>query len=339
MKAAVLETAGSVVLREVPVPSLGGGDLLVALKACGICGSDLEKIRGGYTAAPPVLGHEAVGVVHEVGEGVAGFQEGDRVFAHHHVPCYDCAYCRAGSETMCPDYRRWHLDPGGFAETFRVPAWNVKHGGVLKLPTSLSFEEATFIEPLACCVRALDRFHVPKGGRVLVAGAGPMGLLTLKLLPYYGADQIIMSEVSPYRLERAGRAGAVTINPRERDLSKAVREKTEGRGADLAVVASSNPKALLQALDSVRDGGTVGLLGIPEGGATLPDVSRLLTREISLISSNAATERETRRALEMIAEGVVDVAPLVTHRVGLGEISKGLAVAQRGEALKVVVEP
>lgn len=339
VRSALLESRGQVVVKEVPIPVLQGGDLLVDMKACGVCGSDLEKIRGGYTAAPPVLGHEAVGVVREVGEGVDRIREGDRVFPHHHVPCYACAYCRAGSETMCADYRRYHLEPGGFSETFRVPAWNLENGGVLPLPPSLSFEEGTFIEPLACCIRALDRFRVPKGGVVLVSGAGPMGLLALQLLPFYGADSVLVSEVSPYRSRRAKRLGALTVNPREEDLGKVVRQESEGRGVDLAVVASSNPQALLQALDSTRDGGIVGLLGIPEVGAALPEVSRLLTRELSLISSNAATERETRRAVEMLAEGAIEVASLVTHRVGLSEIAEGLALAEKAEALKVIVTP
>ncbi|MFQ5919998.1 MAG: alcohol dehydrogenase catalytic domain-containing protein [Thermoplasmata archaeon] len=339
MRSALLDAPGQVVVKDLPVPALQGGDLLVDMKACGICGSDLEKIRGGYTAAPPVLGHEAVGVVREAGEGIEGIREGDRVFPHHHVPCYACDFCHAGSETMCADYRRWHLEPGGFAEAFRVPAWNVQKGGVLTLPTSLSFEEATFIEPLACCIRALDRFRVPKGATVLVSGAGPMGLLTLQLLPFYGAEDVLVSEVSSYRSRAARRLGALTVDPGEGDLGKVVRKESGGRGADLAVVASSNPKALLQALDSTRDGGTVGLLGIPEAGASLPEVSRLLTRELSLISSNAATERETRRAVEMLAEGAIDAASLVTHRVGLAEIAKGLALAQNAKALKVVVTP
>ena len=339
VRTVLLDPEGRAALQEVSVPALQGGDLLVDMKACGVCGSDLEKIRGGYTAAPPVLGHEAVGVVREVGEGVAGIREGDRVFPHHHVPCYDCAYCAAGSETMCGDYRRWHLDPGGFSDTFRVPAWNVEKGGVLRLPNGLSFDDATFIEPLACCIRALDRFHVPRGGTILVAGAGPMGLLTLQLLPFYGAGSVLVSEVSPYRTRHAKRLGARTVDPQTGDLEKAVRSATEGRGVDLAVVASSSPKALSQALESTRDGGSLGLLGIPEAGASLPDVSRVLTRELSIVGSNAATERETRRALEMLSEGAIQVAPLVTHRVGLDEIDKGLALAKKAEAIKVIVTP
>ncbi|MFQ5552201.1 MAG: alcohol dehydrogenase catalytic domain-containing protein [Thermoplasmata archaeon] len=339
MRSALLAAPGQVVVQDLAVPALQRGDLLVDMKACGICGSDLEKIRGGYTAAPPVLGHEAVGVVREVGRGVEGIREGERVFPHHHVPCAACEYCRSGSETMCPDYRRWHLDPGGFSETFRVPAWIVEHGGVLALPPSLSFDEGTFIEPLACCIRALDRFRVPQDGTVLVSGAGPMGLLTIQLLPSYGADRILVSEVSPYRLRHAERLGGLPVNPREEELGEVVSQETEARGVDLAVVASSNPNALLQAIDNTRAGGTVGLIGIPESGASLPEVSRLLTQELSLISSNAATERETQRAVKMLVEGAIEVASLVTHRVGLPQISKGLAVAQDAEAIKVIVTP
>jgi L-iditol 2-dehydrogenase len=148
-----------------------------------------------------------------------------------------------------------------------------------------------------------------------------------------------VSEVAPYRTREAKRLGAHTVDPQSEDLGRVVRRESEGRGVDLAVVASSNPKALVQAVESTRDGGIVGLLGIPEAGASLPEVSRLLTRELSLVSSNAATERETRRAVEMLSEGAIEVASLVTHRVGLAEIAKGLALAEKAEALKVVVTP
>jgi L-iditol 2-dehydrogenase len=340
MRAILLEGSGKVRLKDVPMPSLQGGDLLVEMRACGLCGSDLEKIQGEYTAAPPILGHEAVGVVSEVGDGAEGFRRGQRVFPHHHVPCYECEYCRRGSETMCPHYRRWHLDPGGFAEYFRVPSWNVEHGGILVLPDSMTFEEGSFIEPLACCIRALDRFGVQEGCVALIAGAGPMGLLVLQLLPHYGAERVLVSEVSDYRIEKATEMGAeAVLNPREEDVPRRVRDLTDGRGVDLAVVASGNPKALRQAVQSVRAGGRVGLVGIPEEGASLEGVSELVTREVSLISSNAATDRETMRALEMISDGVVDVGSLVTHRISLEDFPRALEVAQRAEALKVVIVP
>lgn len=327
-------------MEEVPRPSAGAGELLVEMKACGLCGSDLEKMEGEYTAAPPVLGHEAVGVVVDVGAEAAGFEVGQRVFPHHHVPCYDCHYCRRGSETMCAQYRRWHLDPGGFAEFFRVPRWNVERGGVLPLPDSLSFDEGTFIEPLACCIRALDRLGVREEDLALVAGAGPMGLLLQQLLPAWGASRVVVSEMSPTRLEVAGRLGAYALlNPREDDVVKEALRLTEGRGVDLAVVATGSPRALEQALAAVRRGGKVALVGIPEVGAPLDDVSRLVTREVSLISSNAATEKETRHALELLRKGRVDVASLVTHRVPLESFSRAVELARTAEAVKVLVTP
>lgn len=339
MKSVSLVGQGKVVLQEVPVPSLERGDLLVEMHACGLCGSDLEKIHGEYTAAPPVLGHEAVGVIRETEGDVGDLATGDRVFPHHHVPCYACHYCRAGSETMCPHYRRWYLDPSGFAEFFRVPAWNVAHGGVLPLPDAVSDAEGSLIEPLACSIRALDRFDLREGSDVLVAGAGPMGLLILKLLPHYGIHRTFVSEVSGPRRAYAAREGVTVLNPREEDVVVAVREATEGRGADVAVVATGNPKALLQALDAVRDGGTLGLVGIPEAQASFPRASRLVTREVRVVSSNAATERDTKRALEMIQEGAVEVASLVSHRVALEDFPQAVALAERAESLKVVVVP
>lgn len=339
MKSVSLTAPGRVEVVEMDSPSLSPGDLLVEMRACGVCGSDLEKVQGEYTAAPPVIGHEAVGVVREVGAGVEDWAAGDRVFPHHHVPCYGCAYCRAGSETMCPHYRAHYLDPSGFAEYFRVPGWNVRHGGVLALPESLPDVEASFIEPLACSIRAVDRFDPPEGATVLVAGAGPMGLLILKLLPHYGVDEVLASEVSPLRRDHARRLGAIAVDPRDEPPKEAVGRRTDGRGVDLSIVATGNPKALLQALDAVRDGGTVGLLGIPKAGASLPRASDLVTREVSVVSSNAATERETRLALEMIHEGAVEVASLVSDRVPLEEFPRALEKAASGSSLKVVVVP
>src|SRR3989454_5613718 len=156
------------------------------MRACGLGGSALEKIGGTYAAAPPVIGHEAVGVVREVGEEVEGIRKGARVFPHHHVSCGVCATCKGGSPTMCPHYRATNLEPGGFAESFRVPRWNVAHGGVLKLPPSVDFERASFIEPLACAIRAVDR--VPARPRsALILGAGPPGRPGVQLPPPRGA--------------------------------------------------------------------------------------------------------------------------------------------------------
>ena len=339
MKAVVLGTAG-VVVDNVPVPEAGPGEIIVSMRACGLCGSDLEKIRGTYTAAPPVIGHEAVGVVAEVGDGVEGIRKGTRVFPHHHVPCGRCPTCKGGSPTMCAHYRATNLEPGGFAETFRVPRWNVEHGGVLRLPPILDFERASFIEPLACAIRAVDRMHT-KPKSALVLGAGPMGLLMIQLLRLRGTETVLASEGSPMRAERARRLGAALVwDPMTQDVPAATRKETGGLGVDAAVVATGNVRAIAQAVRAVRSGGTVLLLGVPEAGARLDvDPSEFVTREVSLVPSNAATETETRKALGLIARRKVDVASLVTHRFPLEAFPEAIRVAERAECVKAILTP
>jgi L-iditol 2-dehydrogenase len=340
VKAALLRGTGGLVVEDVPVPEAGPGEIVVSMRACGLCGSDLEKIRGTYTAAPPVIGHEAVGIVSEVGKGVEGIREGARVFPHHHVPCGQCRACKAGSPTMCAHYRATNLEPGGFAESFRVPRWNVDHGGVLRLPPSLDFERASFIEPLACAIRAVDRVRM-KPKSALILGAGPMGLLVLQLLRLRGTETLFASEVSPLRADRARRLGAGLVwDPTTQDVPAAARKETGGLGVDAAVVATGNVRAIAQAVRAVRSGGTVLLLGVPEAGSRLDvDPSEFVTREVSLVPSNAATETETRKALGLIARRKVDVASLVTHRFPLEAFPEAIRVAERAECVKAILTP
>jgi len=339
VKAVLLGTAGVVVV-DAPDPEARPGEITVSMRACGLCGSDLEKIQGTYTAAPPVLGHEAVGVVAEAGEGVEGIREGARVFPHHHVPCGRCRACKGGSPTMCAHYRATNLEPGGFAETFRVPRWNVERGGVLRLPPSVDFEAASFIEPLACAIRAVDRIRTnPKSA--LVLGAGPMGLLVIQLLRLRGTETLLASEGSPLRAEGARRLGAALVwDPMTQDVPAAARKETGGLGVDTAVVATGNVRAIAQGVRAVRSGGTVLLLGVPEAGARIDvDPSEFVTREVSLIPSNAATEVETRKALGLIARRKIDVASLVTHRFPLESFPEAIRVAERAECVKAILTP
>lgn len=340
MKAALLRGTRGLVVDDVPVPEAGAGEIVVSMRACGLCGSDLEKIRGTYTAAPPVIGHEAVGVVAEVGEGVEGIRKGARVFPHHHVPCGRCPTCRGGSPTMCAHYRATNLEPGGFAESFRVPRWNVEHGGVLRLPPSLDFERASFIEPLACAIRAVDRARA-KPTSALVLGAGPMGLLALQLLRLRGTRARFASDVSPLRAARAHDLGAAIVwDPTREDVPALARKETAGLGVDAAVVATGSVRAIAQAVRAVRAGGTVVLLGVPEAGSRLDvDPSEFVTREVSIIPSNAATEVETRKALDLIVRKEVDVASLVTHRFPLAEFPEAVRVAERAECVKAILTP
>jgi L-iditol 2-dehydrogenase len=340
LRAVTLRAPSTLAVEELPVPSLHGGDLLIEMRACGLCGTDIEKLRGGYTAAMPVLGHEAVGVVVKLGEGVTGFQLNDRVFPHHHVACGICHYCRHGSETMCSRYKTSNLDPGGFSEYFRVPEWNVSRGAVIKLPDNISFEEASLIEPTACCIRALERVNASEGESALVVGAGPIGLTHAQILLNMDI-KVFVSDISHYRLEFARMMNPHRVfNAAQTDVPSKVREETDSRGADFAVVASGSPQAIVQALRSVRKGGRVCLFGVPFKGSKLDyDISEIFNAELSLISSYGATEKEIQAALELIANRRINLAPLITHRYRIDEFEEAIQTAEKGNCMKIIIVP
>jgi L-iditol 2-dehydrogenase len=337
MKSVFLKPTG-VSVEETSLPVLKRGDILVEMKACGLCGTDIEKLHGRYVASQPVLGHEAAGIVADIGEGVESVKVGERVFPHHHVPCYKCHYCLHGSETMCPHYRSSNYDPGGFSEYFRVPAWNVEGGGVLTLPDDMSFEEASLIEPTACCIRSLNRCNLSGDETVLVIGAGPIGLTHLLLLSLRKA-RVMVSDIVASRLEFAERFGASTVlNAVKQDVPSQVREETKGVGADLVIVASGNLKAVTQALSSVRKGGKVCLFGVPAKDSKLDyDISDVFNSEVSIMTSNAATEVETKAVMQLMRERKLKLLPLITHRFRLDEIQKAIETALIGNCGKIVV--
>lgn len=338
-KSAALGMIGAEV-SEVPVPEVGAGELLVEMKACGLCGTDIEKARGEYTASLPVLGHEAVGVVASVGEGLINIREGDRVFAHHHVPCHECYYCLHGNQTACRKFRGSNIHPGGFSEFFRVPQWNVSKGGILSLPSFLGFEEASLIEPLGCCIRALDRCNVKEGDAVLVVGAGPVGILHSILLLSRGAN-VMISDISEPRLQFAERLQVeCVIDAGKQDVTREVRERTAGRGADLVIVASGSLAAVLQALKSVRMGGRLCFFGVPAKGSVLDyDLSDIYNSEVSLVSSYGATDTETATALSLIAAESGKFGSVITHTFPISEFAKAVETTTSGVGMKVVITP
>ena len=326
------------ILADVDVPVAGRGELVVKMEACGLCGTDLEKMRGEYTASMPLLGHEAAGVVAQVGEGVSGFREGDRVFPHHHVPCYECYICRAGDDTMCDMYRKSNIHPGGFSESFRVPEWNIAKGGVLRVPDGVTFEQAALIEPVACCIRAMKR-HARKGESVLVAGAGPVGLMNAILLQSM-ESKVFVSDISTPRLGFADGMGlGQVIDASRDDVPARIRAETQGRGADLAIVASGSKAAIMQALGAVRRGGRVCLFGVPSKGSVLGyDISELYNAGQQIVTSYGADDEDTKAALAVIASDP-RFGLLVTHRFPLARFDDAVRAATAGKAMKVVVTP
>jgi len=325
-------------VEEMPVPVPGPGEVIVRVRACGICGSD---VMDWYLAprAPLVPGHEPAGEVVTVGPGVEKFRPGDRVFVHHHVPCFVCHHCRRGHHTLCPAFHRTRIEPGGFAEYIRVPAVNVEKD-LWKIPAGLSYEEATLIEPLACALRAWERVKTFPGDTVAVIGCGVSGLLLIMAGRLYPAGRIFGVDPLESRRKAAAEMGAADAFAPE-TAGEALRARNEGRGADLVIVAAGNPAALGLAFDLVEPGGTI-LLYAP----TAPEVElpvrphRLFFQEITVLASYSATPLETGPALGLIAAGRVPAGRLITHRLPLERAAEGLGlVRQAADSLKVVILP
>ena len=327
-------------LEEMPTPQIGLGELLMRVKASGICGTDLlEWYR--LHKAPLVLGHEVAGVIVAVGEGVEGYKEGDRISAAHHVPCNTCHYCLSGHHTVCDTLRRTNFDPGGFAEYLRLPRINVERG-IFPLPDELSFEEATFIEPLACVLRGQRLAHLQPGCSVLVIGSGVAGLLHIQLARSSGAGFIMATDIVDYRLEAARRFGADVAIQAEEYTPAYLRQVADGRLADLVVLCSGATSAIAQALNSVERGGNVLFFAPTEPGVSIPiSVNDLFWRnEITLTSSYGGSPGDYAAALELIWAGKICVREMITHRLGLAETGLGFQlVAQAQDSLKVIIEP
>ncbi len=339
MKAVFVKGHSAVSVDEVKAPEMASdGDVLVRMRACGLCGSDLEKVYGEYGMTSGRLGHEPAGEVVKVGKAVKGFAPGDRVFIHHHVPCYSCHYCLHGDYTMCPEYQKSNIAPCGLAEQFIVPAWNVSRGGLIKLPEGMSFDEASLIEPLACCIRAWNKCNFQRGDDIAILGAGPAGLMHVILARAFGAGKVFVSDVNDFRLSFAKKYGVDTFNSMT-DFAQKIKEQTGGRGVDIAIVATGSTKALLQSFDMTRRGGKIMMFGVPSKGSALSyDMSRLYSNEHSLIPSYAASEIETNQAIKLIAEKRIDIASLITHRFDIKDASAAIKCAHEAkDAMKVIV--
>ena len=339
MKIARYYSRDDVRLEEAPVPRIGAGEILVQVRACGLCGSDLMEWYADEKA-PVVLGHEPAGVVAEAGEGVEGLEVGDRVFVHHHVPCFTCHDCLRGHYTLCKTFKATQIDPGGFAEYIRVPALNVERD-VLKLPPSISFAQATLIEPVATCIRSIKRACVQTGDTVAVIGCGVTGLIHLQLARIFGAALAMATDFTPFRLEVARQLGAdFAIDARE-DVLAALEELNDGHGADVIIVAVGSIQAMELGL-ALAGGGATILLFAP----TPPDVTlavsphRLLFSEITIAASYSCSPVDTRQALKLIRGGRIKVKELITHRFDLAGVGEAINLAARaGESLKIVIVP
>jgi L-iditol 2-dehydrogenase len=327
-------------LEKMPIPQIGASELLVRVQAAGICGSDImEWYRIGK--GPAVLGHEIAGEVTDVGKGVENYEEGQRITASHHVPCNTCHYCLTGHPTVCETLRRTHFDPGGFAEYVRLPAINVDRG-VYPLPNTVSFEEGTFTEPLACVVRGQRLAQMQPGLSVLVVGSGTAGLLHIQLARAMGAGKIVATDVNEYRLSAALRMGADAAFHASEDIPERMREVNSGMLADRAIVCTGSEPAIFQALKSLERSGTVLLFAPTEPHVTIPLILNefFWRNEVTLTSSYAASPADHVVAIQLIRSNVVQVRDMITHRLSLAETGLGFElVANPKQSIKVIIEP
>ncbi|MFC1900860.1 zinc-dependent dehydrogenase [Chloroflexota bacterium] len=340
MRAAVWYSNKDVRLEEMPKPEIGRGELLVRVEACGLCGSDvMEWYR--LDRAPLVLGHEIGGQIVEVGKEVEGYKEGDRVTVAHHVPCNTCRYCLSGNHTVCDTLRATNFYPGGLAEYVRIPEINVEQG-IFNLPDSMSYEEATFVEPIACVLRGLRKTNIQPGNTVLVIGSGIAGLLYIQLARLLGAKTVMATDISDYRLEAAKMMGADIRVRAEEDLPSYLRSNNDGFLADIVIVSTGAVSAVNQAIKCVERNGTI-LFFAPTG----PDVTVPLSindmfwrNDVTLTTSYAASPADYQAALDMITDSNIPVGQMITHRLSLEKTGYGFQlVAEAENSIKIIIQP
>ncbi|HZH84773.1 MAG TPA: alcohol dehydrogenase catalytic domain-containing protein [Phototrophicaceae bacterium] len=325
--------------QELPLPQIGAGELLIRTRASGICGSDLmEWYR--IKKAPLVLGHEITGEVVEIGAGVENFRIGDRVFSSHHVPCGECRYCVAGHQSVCELLRTTHFDPGGFAEYIRVPRINVELG-TLRIPDSMTFDEGSFIEPMACVVRAQRFADIGSGQTVLVVGSGISGLLHIQLARTRGAARIIATDISEYRLNAAKQFGADIVIHGAEDVPARLREANEGRLADRVIVCTGAMPGIQQAIKSLDRAATLLFFAPTTAGIDVPiPLFDFWRDEIKVVTSYAGSGADLQESLRLISERKVRVGEMVTHRLPLAQTGLGFELTASGQdSIKVIIDP
>ena len=339
MLVAVYYNNNDVRIRDVPKPEIGDDEILVKVMASGICGSDVTEWYR-VPKAPRILGHEATGVIEEVGGKVAGLKVGDRVFVSHHVPCNKCRYCLRGNHTACETLHTTNYFPGGFAQYIRVPRINVE-SGVYKLPVGLSFAEGTFIEPLACVVRGQRLAGVRKDDVLLVIGSGVSGILHVQLAKRNGVRRVVVADINRYRLELAEKFGADFTIDAKGDLSEKLKEVNGGRLADKVVVCTGAEQAALAALDCVDKGGLILFFAVPEPSVRVPlPINQFWRNEITVKTSYGAAPNDLAESLGILAEGKLNVKGMITHKLSLLQAAEGFRLmAEAGESLKVILEP
>lgn len=338
MRIAKLYSFNDIRIEDVSIPHVGPHDALIKTRASGICSGDvmpwyIEK------KAPLVLGHEPSGEIVEVGKEVTSFRSGDRVFVHHHAPCFTCRYCKRGDYVQCETWKNTKIIPGGISEYILIPEINLKND-TLHLPDKLSYEDGTLIEPTACVVKALKRANVRRGDIVLIIGLGVMGQLNILLARTYGAGKIIVADMVAFRLEKAKESGADEfIDVSKNNLIDSLKYLTDGEMADLVIVGPNSVDAMRQGISATGAGGRVLFFTPAKSGEQLSiNPNDLYFKDINIITSYSCGPTDTADALELIEQGIVRAEKLITHRFPIEETADAFRItAEARDSLKSVI--
>lgn len=348
MKAQVFRGVNQLCYEEVPTPTIAPDELLVQVQVVGLCQSDIKKIRYPLLEPPRIFGHETAGTIAAIGAAVQGWQVGQRVIVLHHIPCMHCAYCLNDNFSMCNVYKNvtttagFTPSGGGFAEYVKVPGHIVRNGGLMLIPDGVTFEQASFVEPTNCCLKAVKKAQIAPGQTVLVTGAGPIGLMFVMLVKYFGA-RAIATDLLPTRIEKALSVGAdAAFDARDPDLHTKVLERTQGMGVDVSLLAVPSEKAFFQAIDCTRKGGRILFFAEFPDEVEIPlNPNLLYRREIDLMGSYSSSYRVQALAADIVFNRRIDVDALVSDRYPLSELSAAVerAVSPTPETLKILIYP
>ncbi len=329
MKVASLQADGQILIEERPVPALGEKDALLKVKACGLCGTDIMKVQRRSAASGTVLGHEVAGDIVAIGSQVTAFKVGDRVVVAHHVPCGQCHYCQRGHESMCPQFKKTNLDPGGFAEYLRIPEEHIAQTAFI-VPDSLSYEEASFMEPLACCLRAVHRSPTQTGDRILIVGLGSVGLMSAQLFQLQKA-YVSGLDLDPQRLALAASLGVSTFNP--------AGPLSEDTLFDLVFLTAGGAPLWEKLPLWLKPGGTIHIFASP-GTEPIPvDMDAVYHHEWQIIATYSSAPAELKESLALIASGKVKTKPLISTLLPLHEIPKGIEQTLSRQIVKAMICP
>jgi L-iditol 2-dehydrogenase len=348
MKAQVFRGVNQLSYEEVPMPQLAADEVLVQVKVVGLCQSDIKKIRYPLYDPPRIFGHETAGVISATGTEVKGWQVGQRVIVLHHIPCMHCDYCLNENYSMCEVYKNitttagFTPSGGGFAEYVKVPGHIVRNGGLMEIPDSITFEQASFVEPTNCCMKAVKKAQIQPGQTVLVTGAGPIGLMFIMLVNYLGG-RAIATDLLPSRIEKALSIGATAaFDARDPELAQKVQAATHGIGVDVSLLAVPSDKAFFQALDCTRKGGKILFFAEFPDELEIPiNPNVIYRREIDLIGSYSSSYRLQKLSADIVFNKRIDVDALVSDRYPLSELNAAVAQAVKPgpDTYKILIYP